>query len=716
LPKTGTSSCGHAETTSSHTSTSYQNYHQDEQLGDSRVVALAGLLGLIFSAMTTTLIVAIIAWIYHPVTDLSGVSSLFIPPPAEFFPEPTERVQYIAATLIFPIALISSTALAYRWLGRSSMSSDAMRNAYNWLLGAFLALALGLAALLAIGNNAYLNESYFYKNPWVAAGALAVIAFLMVARPALAKRAAPVFRFLTPLSYFLAISVIATIILLPIMDRYTINEDPIYTDHFNAVFHAVVQVYLGKALLVDLVHQYGLYPHFLEPVFRVTGLSVFRFTVVMGILTGVSFIAVFLFLKEFLRSKTVLFLGFCTFAFYSYLVAQMHWFDPFFQGQPIRTLFPCLIIYAAWRYFSSGKRIFYYGTFVMGALAILWNFDTGLVAFAAWLLTLFYQELGRGSTRRIIRAQAVHLATGIAVFSAVILVFAVYIGARYGAFPDFGQILAYQKIFYIYGFYMQPMPGLHPWNIVVLVYMLGLMFAVRALVARKVTARSKMLFLLSVLGVGVFSYYQGRSDDAVLTYVWYPAILLLIIFTDDLWAYTRVARRDYLRIALLTLMLFLFSSSVFNIFADTKMEELENIAESRATAAGPTPVSNNADFIKSRVEPGGQVLILSYNSGVYYLESRTTSPLATPGSSEILLRKDYEAIYGFIAEGRGDKIYFDQNLLINGMHDWDDEDNKALFTELTNRYDKVANSANGEIILFGRREQSPDYTFSGQVD
>jgi hypothetical protein len=56
----------------------------------------------------------------------------------------------------------------------------------------------------------------------------------------------------------------------------------IYPHHFNSIFDANVQLYLGRPLLCrGLTHQYGLYPYFLEPLFRIIGLSVVSFSFVM---------------------------------------------------------------------------------------------------------------------------------------------------------------------------------------------------------------------------------------------------------------------------------------------------------------------------------------------------------------------------------------------------------------------------------------------------
>jgi hypothetical protein len=41
--------------------------------------------------------------------------------------------------------------------------------------------------------------------------------------------------------------------------------------------------------------------------------------------------------------------------------------------------------------------------------------------------------------------------------------------------------------------------------------------------------------MLSVLGLGHFSYYQGRSHDYTLTAVWWPAFILLTISAGMLY-------------------------------------------------------------------------------------------------------------------------------------------------------------------------------------
>ncbi len=477
---------------------------------------------------------------------------------------------------------------------------------------------------------------------------------------------------------------------------FDIHSDYAVRGHFNAVFYAMVQVYFGKALLVDLVNQYGLYPHFLEPIFKIIGLSIFNFTVIMEVLLGISILCIFKFLNEIIKNKTICFCGFASFIFYSYLFMNLLVPDPYFQYHPVRILFPALMIYLSWRYFINNSRSLYYSSFLLYSIAFLWNFDTGLVVFFSWLLTLLYQELFQSNLKIASKKILSHLIVGILIFSTTFISYILYIYFRYGDFPDFNMFFAYQRYFYISGYLMLPMKLIHLWNIVILIYMVGLSYSVKTLVARNNTAKANMVFLLSILGVGIFSYYQGRSHDLVLMDVWYPAILLLVIFADDLFYSIKNDIKNYGKILLFVSLLFVLSSSVFSILDNYPAiyKQIDNRVQITLKQE-PTSVTRDADFVRNHTTKGEEVLILSYKSGVYYLYSQTTSPLKIPGFIEIYLKKDYDKIYDFLKNGEGNKVFLDTDF-VNANYKFNSEVLRILFQNY-----KASNlSQDKNIILF----------------
>ncbi len=72
------------------------------------------------------------------------------------------------------------------------------------------------------------------------------------------------------------------------------------------------------------------------------------------------------------------------------------------------------------------------------------------------------------------------------------------------------------------------------WNMVILIYIAGLSYGIKVLFDRNTDRTIKSIVFLSILGLGIFSYFQSRSYDGNLFAVCYPAILILTIFMDKL--------------------------------------------------------------------------------------------------------------------------------------------------------------------------------------
>ena len=319
-----------------------------------------------------------------------------------------------------------------------------------------------------------------------------------------------------------------------INDGYMYASEVRVTNHFDAVYHAVAQVHLGKTLLVDTLNQYGQYPELLAPLFAVTGLSVRIFSCVMQTVTVVAFGCLYLFLRRTLRNPLVAFVTFLAILASPYFLHNTYEAvgTIYYQYIPIRFLFPCLLIYLSGCYLETRNRWLYFSSFPLYTIGILWNLDTGIVVFLTWLLTLCYEEL----VSRPARAGILHVCRHVAIaLGSLLLVIGIYYGTLRtlsGHWPDFGQLSAYQRLYYFHGFYMLPMPGVHPWNLVLLIYALGLACAGWRVLNCRLGQDGSQIFLVSILGIGIFTYYQGRSHDSVFVFICYPALLLIGLFVD----------------------------------------------------------------------------------------------------------------------------------------------------------------------------------------
>ncbi len=192
------------------------------------------------------------------------------------------------------------------------------------------------------------------------------------------------------------------------------------------------------------------------------------------------------------------------------------------------------MVLLAWRYLRRPTRRLYWGLLVFLAAGVLWNLDAGLPSLGAWAATVCFAELFAYDWRTAARRVIGHLAAAGCVLAAVAAFYSMVIRLRYGVFPDYGQFFFYQRLYFAAGFAKLPMTPLSAWVLVGLVYLGGMAHAAFALAARQPTPRANMTFLLAVLGVGLSSYYQGRSHPNVLLLVCWPCLILLTLFLDDL--------------------------------------------------------------------------------------------------------------------------------------------------------------------------------------
>jgi hypothetical protein len=77
----------------------------------------------------------------------------------------------------------------------------------------------------------------------------------------------------------------------------------------------------------------------------------------------------------------------------------------------------------------------------------------------------------------------------------------------------------------------------------------------------------------------------------------------------------------------------------------------------------PNVVLKDANFIRANTKPGEKFLILSNQSGVYYLTSQTVCPIGMPSLTELLAKKDYENINNFLENNRNIKVFVDINVI-----------------------------------------------------
>ncbi|MRN56174.1 hypothetical protein [Paenibacillus monticola] len=608
----------------------------------------ANLLTTYFTIIFISVLIYFIHLLYHPISNIPQISTYFDTTILQgFVPEPVEKMQYMASLIALPFIIVALHLVFKKMSIETNYLYIALFVMFSVLV--YLFLFLGLKQV----NYYFVAKHILYEQPLL--GSLLSLLLVVVYHCFKNESNQKLISIST-----IAISVYVSIYIayLNVYTVHSVGSGWLYENHFNALYYSVAAVMHKHSLFVNLENQYGLFPEILRPLFKITGLTVHKFTFVMFILIGITFLSWLYFLYSILKQKWIAFIGFMTIMYFGYLFYHTIRLDSYFQYYPVRTIFPSLLLLVTTAYLRRRNNIFYYIGWVIFPIGILWNFESGFVTFMAWFAFLLYKEFAEFDKTLLKRVRN-HIVIGVVFTFGIFSLYSLYILMVSGHIPNYSGMINYVRIFYNYGFAMMPMPLLHPWNLVVLVYLVGLVISIKPLIDRKYNSQAHVIFMISILGFGLFSYYQGRSHDEVFSIAYYPAFLLIPIYADRL-----IRSKLKVHIATAYIMLFVLTASTITAFIE--IPYYGSMYEPRVkqiSTRDRTSSVMQVEFIKRYIKKGDAITILSFNSGVFYGETGTVPELNVPGPSEMFFKKDFEIIQNNIRNKKIDRIFLDANYL-----------------------------------------------------
>jgi hypothetical protein len=425
----------------------------------------------------------------------------------------------------------------------------------------------------------------------------------------------------------------------------TINTTPLggATD-LDVPIYPISQVLVGKFLFVDFPEQYGGYAAILSPIFHLFGVhSLFGVTLTFSVLLLLALCALVYILYQEIRVTSVFLLCGLTLIFFNtnaFGWALRGYLDPYYQYNPIRFFWPCIAVLIFYFYAKKPVLGLSVAYSILSGIALIWNVDSGVPVAGAFLVFLLLQLLYRQENRSVLLLKIVlHIGViGVCLLGFFGLTFLISGGPLH-----YEWLFKYQRIFYVMGLDMMPLPlRLHPWMLVVALYLFGIIFPQFYWRKGRLQAQfANLIFYLSVLGLGLFMYYTGRSYISNLLSVLWPALLIAALLVDHvLGLVERRGMHKSVLILTLPFWMFVLMASLNQVSLLPRLVAGTEYFLRHIHQAEHPVIVNELAFIQHYKGTNSACVILSQRQGIYSLEAGLANPISGPGVREIMLEKD----------------------------------------------------------------------------
>lgn len=282
--------------------------------------------------------------------------------------------------------------------------------------------------------------------------------------------------------------------------------------------------------------------------------------------------------------------------------------------------------------------------------------------------------------------------------------FLAYLSIKSGTVVQPLEYLKFQRTFAGLGFYMLPLPSAPDLWVV----MCGLAIATLVVFAvavrnSRATPRHEAAAYLSILALGLFSYFIGRSHIHVLILVSWPFAILAFYFVDGMnsrletWARLVVVPR-FLMLASVALSAASLASSL-----PPAMSSGSRAWASVMSGNDLTPMELDARYIAQTSQPERTLGILSSQQGLVISALGRKSEIPGSGLNEVLLRNDAAAMAKVVAEGPDDP-YIESRLLFEDYQTWGSEPwVKDGLEKILGAYDSAGESPEGTMLHLVRK-------------
>lgn len=488
---------------------------------------------------------------------------------------------------------------------------------------------------------------------------------------------------------YICLGIVAVVIVITghlyINNSYAQNEYGAH--HWDAYFYPIYKILSGLTPGVDFNSLYGYYSYFfalIMKLFNTTSILAFSYIITAIVIITLSCLAIIS--NKFIKNKVILVFAVLSYIYTLLINICVSNQSVYLQYMPHRVLFPSIILAYMLVYFKfrdgKYKNLFQLIGFIISAIAIFWNLETGMIVLLVWMFSLGYEILFYNS----LKSKETYKQIGKIIVMGILSLVLYYIMLnlitliREGKAISIQDILFGQSIFLGSGFNMLRMKLVHPWILLVSIYAITLIISLRKLKFMsenntKNFEKNSILFSLAILGIGIFSYYQGRSCNDTFAFVIYPAIIILGIFLDTIIAHTYVHIKKHSKdliiknicnvcqiIIISATLTVLASSTIYYFFNNDSIRIIRNKEQLFST-----------NYMKDDIERARQIKelvpdteFLLENDSYIYNELNMKDNRNFYAHIDLFRYKDYEKILDYLSEN--DVSFCTDAKIIEVMH------------------------------------------------
>lgn len=574
----------------------------------------------------------------------------------ELRPEPVEKMIYVILCLLTPLIIWFSLLLSRKIFASGNPAlNDLESNPRSIWIGGALILLSSVCFFLCGLDFLYFTVNPVFERKW-----LWLPCFLMVfilCRIILKCK----FNKLWARKWWV-LAVFPLVISILFSRIYFLEFLPPNTFHVELMLYSTAQAALGNLEW----HLYTAYHWMISPLFMIMKPSIFNVSMIMGTLYVIAFMSFIYFGSRFIKNWLLLF--FMVF----YLILLVSWgrinfnyFDPYFQYHPLRTIWPTSSLLILYCYFKRpGKTFFAALAGACCAISLFWNLESGIPILGAFAFLFAAESVFPKFDRSKLKFLLVFAATLLPGLALLYFAFC----RSFGALVPLQFFWSAHSLYLKTGLWALPMPKAGMWMFFAGIYVAALSWGIREMILNRQSYFSRACIFLAILGLGLFSYYQGRSHIWVLSGPVYPAVMLLFIFADRAF---RMARNDkkMLGLALTGLIPLLLGLCALLCVAFNSREIFDKTVFTLGlmTVDGKDSIYHRRiDFIKQAAGNRDRINIIGDYQGIYYAESGLKPGVRNLNQQEIFTIEENQRIAKTLEESdcplilapRGDRFYY----------------------------------------------------------